>query len=183
MMRMLVAGVLGGIAMYVWATVAHVATPLATMGIRPLPGGIAATAALHDRLGEAPGLYVFPGMNVPVGTETKPIPSGLIAYKPSGGGAMSPRQLGAEFGLEVVEALLTAAALSLVAGFGVRVGLAALIGLAAAISTNFSYWNWYGFSLDYTFANAIIELVKYVVAGVVIALVLGWRRRGSRRRG
>lgn len=179
-MRLVISGILGGIAMYIWASLAHVATPLATMGIRPLPGGPAATAELHDRLGDIPGLYVFPGMNAAVGNEAKPTPSGLIAYSPTGGGAMSPKQLGTEFALEIVEALLTAAALSFVAGFSARVGLAGLIGLAAAISTNFSYWNWYGFDLDYTLANAVIELVKYLVAGVVIAWALGrqsrWRR-------
>jgi hypothetical protein len=58
-----------------------------------------------------------------------------------------------------------------------------MVGVVAAIATNFSYWNWYGFSFDYTLANAFTELVKFVVAGVVIALVLGWRRRPSRRRG
>jgi hypothetical protein len=51
------------------------------------------------------------------------------------------------------------------------------------MATNFSYWNWYGFNLDYTLANAFTELVKFVVAGFVAAVVLGWRRRGSRRRG
>jgi hypothetical protein len=52
----------------------------------------------------------------------------------------------------------------------------------AGMATNLSYWNWYGFDLSYSLANAFIELVKFVVAGVAIALTLGWRRRASRRR-
>ena len=68
------------------------------------------------------------------------------------------------------------------AGFAQRLAMAVMVGVVAALATNFSYWNWYGFSSDYTLANAFTELMKFVVAGVVIALALGWRRRASRRR-
>ncbi|HLY80874.1 MAG TPA: hypothetical protein VKQ70_15940, partial [Caulobacteraceae bacterium] len=57
-------------------------------------------------------------------------------------------------------------------GFSQRLGLAVLVGLIAGMATNFSYWNWYGFGLDYTLANAFIELMKFVVAGLVIAAML-----------
>ena len=42
-----------------------------------------------------------------------------------------------------------------------------------------SYWNWYGFSAAYTFANAFTELVKFVVAGAAIALVLRGRGKAA----
>jgi hypothetical protein len=58
-----------------------------------------------------------------------------------------------------------------------------MVGVIAGMATNLSYWNWYGFDLSYSLANAFIELMKFVVAGVAIALVLGWNRRTSRRRG
>jgi hypothetical protein len=81
-----------------------------------------------------------------------------------------------EFGLEIVESLLLAGVAALVAGgFGARMTAAALVGAIAAITTNLSYWNWYGFTLDYTLANGFMELMKYVIAGLVIALVLGRR--------
>jgi hypothetical protein len=35
-----------------------------------------------------------------------------------------------------------------------------------------SYWNWYGFPLDFTEAAIIIEIVSAVVAGIAIAAVL-----------
>ena len=190
MMRVLVAGVLGGIAMYIWASVAHIATPLARIGLQAPPGGDATIAALHDRFGDKQGQYFFPYM---AGHDAKAMaaqteklrtsPSGLIVYNPPGAGGMSPRRLGIEFGLELVESILTAAILAAAAGFATRFGLAVGIGLIAALATNFSYWNWYGFNFDYTLANAFTELVKFAVAGFVAALVLGWRRRGSRRRG
>ncbi|HEV7157404.1 MAG TPA: hypothetical protein VGN38_03505 [Caulobacteraceae bacterium] len=188
-MRVLVAGILGGIAMFIWASVAHMATPLASIGLQAPPGGEATVAALHERFGDKQGQYFFPYMP---GHDSKAMaaqmeklktsPSGLIVYNPPGSGGIAPRRLAIELGLEVIEAILMAAILAAATtGFGVRWGLAVLIGVIAAIATNFSYWNWYGFNLDYTLANAFTELVKFVVAGLVAAVVLGWRRR--RRRG
>lgn len=76
----------------------------------------------------------------------------------------------------MVESLLMAAIAALAAaGFARRLTIAVLVGVIAGMATNASYWNWYGFGLDYTLANAFIELVKFAVAGLVIALLLGRR--------
>jgi hypothetical protein len=185
-MRILIAGVLGGIAMFIWASIAHVATPLATAGLQPLPNETATVAALHQQLGDKGGLYFFPYAS---GTDSKTMaaqeaklkvgPSGLLAYQgPTPSGAFG-RQLAVELALEVVESLLTAAVLVFAATFGARMGLAVAIGAIAAMATNFSYWNWYGFSDAYTLANAFTELVKFVVAGAVIALVLRGRAKAA----
>ena len=177
-MRVLMAGILGGIAMYVWASVAHL-TPLGAVGVKALPNEAVAVATLKLDLGEARGVYVFPGMTAAKGGPATGA-AGIIVYSPHAPLTLSPRQLGVEFGLEIVESLLLAAAAALVAGgFGARVGLAVLVGVIAAITTNLSYWNWYGFTLDYTLATGFTELMKYVIAGLVIALVLG-RRRAAR---
>jgi hypothetical protein len=188
-LRTIVAGVLGAIAMYLWATIAHVATPLATIGLRAVPNEAAVAMAMHRNLGDKPGLYFLPftsdtGPKAMAEQEAKlkTSPAALIAYRPPGTGGMAPRQLITEFVLELVESLLTAAVLAAAAGFSVRLGMAAAIGLIAAMATNLSYWNWYGFSLDYSLANAFTEFVKFVVAGAVIALALGWRRRGAHLR-
>jgi hypothetical protein len=188
-MRILIAGVLGAIAMFIWATIAHVATPLASAGLKGVPNEAAVSAAMHRNLGDKPGLYFIP---FATGTDAQTMarqeaklrvePSALVAYQPPGSQAMG-RQLGVEFTLELIESFLTAALLATAAGFAPRLAMAAMIGAVAAIATNFSYWNWYGFSLEYTLANAFTELMKFVVAGLAIAVVLGWRRRGARRRG
>jgi hypothetical protein len=188
-MRILIAGVLGGIAMFIWASIAHVATPLAAIGLQALPGGDATVSALHDRLGDKHGLYFFPYMDAhgsnamaAQAEKLKTSPHGILVYNPPGGTGMSPGQLGVELALEVIESILTALLLAAATAFAPRLIMAVAIGVIAAMATNFSYWNWYGFSLDYTLANAFTELVKFVVAGVVIALVLGWRRNRWRVR-
>jgi hypothetical protein len=82
----------------------------------------------------------------------------------------------------VVESLLAAFAIAAAAGVARRLGVALAIGLVAALSTNFSYWNWYGFSWDYTLATAFTELLKYVLAGTAIVALLTWfGRRGGLR--
>jgi hypothetical protein len=181
-MRVIIAGILGGIAMYIWATIAHVATPLAFIGLQPVPNETAVLAAMHKNLGDKPGLYFLPFAN---STDQKTMaaqearlkvePTALIAYRPPGSG-MTVSQLITEFVLELAESLLAAAVIANAAGFAARVGAAVMIGLIAGMATNLSYWNWYGFSLDYSLANAFTELMKFVFAGVTIAFVLGWRR-------
>jgi hypothetical protein len=107
------------------------------------------------------------------------MPQGLIAYQPPGTGAMTPGQLLAEFLLEVVEALICAVLVRfmLFHMFLSRVAAVATIGLVVVITTNGSYWNWYGFPLNYTLANAFSQWIGFVVAGFMIALIYGWWRR------
>ena len=178
MMRVLIAGIVGGIAMYVWASVAHL-SPLGAAGVKALPNEAAAVAAMKLDIGSAGGLYVFPAPSAAKGGPATGA-AGMLAYSPNATLAMTPRQLGVEFALEIVESLLLAAALAMIAGgFGRRFGAAVLVGVIAAITTNLSYWNWYGFPADYTLATGFIELVKYLVAGLVIALVLGRRKSAT----
>ena len=178
-MRVLIAGILGGIAMYVWASAAHL-SPLGAVGVKAMPNEAVALAGLNLNLGNsAGGIYVFPAPSDAKGGPTTGA-AGMLVYSPHATLAMTPRQLGAEFGLELVESLLLAALCALVAGgVGARLGAAALVGLIAAITTNLSYWNWYGFPLDYTLATGFTEAMKYVVAGLVIAWVLGRRRAAA----
>ncbi len=181
-MRVAIAGLAGAIAMFIWASVAHTLTPLASAGLAAMPNEAAIVAALHKSLGDKPGLYFFPSMsgaNDPsMAAKLAASPHGLLAYNPpSADSGVTPRQLVTEFVLELIESVLTAVVIGVAVtrGFAGRVGVAAAVGAAAAIATNFSYWNWYGFSLDYTLGNAFVELMKFIFAGAVIALVLGRR--------
>ena len=186
-MRILLAGLIGGVVMFVWATIAHVATPLASAGLKQLPNEAATIAALHAGLGDQPGLYIFPYLQ---GSGSKAMadlqakrqlgPSGLMAYEAPGSPAFMPRQLVVELVLEIGESLLLAVAVSAAAGIPRRMGVGVAVGVIAAVSTNLSYWNWYGFSWDYTLANAFTELTKYGLAGVAIIAFLAWRGRRAR---
>lgn len=179
--RVVIAGGLGGIAMFFWATFAHLATPLATTGISQIPHEGPLLARMHTTLGRAHGLYLFPRMTVQ-GTDAMTAyqakrmrgPSGLLVYHPPGTPAMEASQLVTEFASEFVQCLIAAVLLAWAAviGYWRRVGFVALVGAAAALTTNLSYWNWYGFPGRYTLAYGAIELLGYVAAGLVIAAVL-----------
>ena len=50
-MRVLIAGILGGIAMYIWSTIAHVALPLGQVGVSQMPNEAAVLAAAQASYG------------------------------------------------------------------------------------------------------------------------------------
>ena len=62
--RILLAGLVGGLAMFLWAWIAHMVLPLGQTGISKIPNERALLQAMHASLGSASGLYLFPGMGV-----------------------------------------------------------------------------------------------------------------------
>jgi hypothetical protein len=57
--RIILAGLLGGMAIFAWEFVAHMATDLAEAGVRALPKEAAIQAAIREDIAE-PGFYLFP---------------------------------------------------------------------------------------------------------------------------
>jgi len=185
MVRILVAGVLGGIAMFVWTSIAHVATPLGQIGFSQIPSEAPLLAAMQSAMADKPGLYFFPWVDPNDPNAQKAYqekaganPSGLILYRPPGAtDGILQAQLIEEFSKELAQTLIAAFLLSLTAlgAYLARVGFVALLGVSAGISTNVSYLIWYNFPLDYTLANASIEIIGALVAGLVIAAIVRGR--------
>jgi hypothetical protein len=184
-MRVLIAGILGGIAMYIWSTVAHVALPLGQVGVSQMPNEAAVLAAAQASNGAKDGLYFYPWvdpkdpqMMQKMSAALKVKPSGLLIYHPPGHGVSDMAgPMVAEFLKELVEALIAAflVSLTVVGSYWGRVGFVSLIGVIAGITTNVSYWIWYGFPADYSLAAVFIEFMDYAVAGLAIAWWLGRR--------
>jgi hypothetical protein len=59
--RVLLAGILGGIAMFVWTTIAHMVLPLGEAGFREIPGEQSVVGAMNSAIGDQAGFYIFPG--------------------------------------------------------------------------------------------------------------------------
>ena len=181
-MRIVIAGILGGIAMFIWTSIAHVATPLGAIGFSQMTDEASVLPVLQNSVGSKPGFYIFPWMDPmdPKAEEAyaekaKTSPSGLLLYRPAGAGiAMTPALLGTEFAKETAQALIAALLLSMtsIGAYAMRVAFVALIHVSAALATNVSYWNWYGFPLDYTVAQMFIVLVEGLLAGLVIAALV-----------
>jgi hypothetical protein len=186
--RVLLAGVLGAIAMFLWMSVAHMVLPLGEVGISEIPNEQAVLAGMQGQIGSSSGLYLFPGMALgPDATRAQKsaamkdyeqklasTPSGLLLYHPPGNKGVTPARLGTEFLTEVIESLLLVflIAKARLTNLGARLGFAAAAAFLAAIPTNVSYWNWYGFPGNYTAAYMIIQIVGFLCVGVVAGLMI-----------
>jgi hypothetical protein len=181
-MRILLAGLAGAVAMFVWTSIAHVATPLGTIGFSQIPNEPAVLQAMDSAIGAKPGLYFFPWVapNDPkmmekVNAAEKAHGHGLLLYHGPGQNIdsdMAPMLI-KEFLKQFAQALIAAWIVSmLAAGFVTRMLVVTLIGVSAGIATNISYWNWYGFPLNYTEVQILIEVVSGLVAGLAIAAII-----------
>jgi hypothetical protein len=172
MMRILIAGLLGGIAMYVWLSAAHM-SPLGQVGVHALPDGDAMISQIGAAAGGKAGLYFLPDHMT-----RKPAaamgPFALVAFTPSAPTGISPLQLVFEFLSELVEAILAAwlLAQARLATYGARVAFVTVIGVIGAVLAEAPYWNWYSFPLDYSLTNVFMQIVGFFVAGLVMAWYL-----------
>lgn len=171
--RIVLAAIVASIAMFIWMSIAHM-SPLGMVGIQTLPDEAPVTGALKDTLADQRGIYVFPKAGME--GNGAPGPTGAVIYSPDDVPSMSGMMpmMASEFVLELVQVLILAfiIAYAKVDGFLCRVGVAAGVGAIAAMSTNGSYHIWYGYPLDYTVANAAIQFIAYVVAGLVLGKML-----------
>jgi hypothetical protein len=178
-MRIFLAGLLGGIAMFVWTSIAHMTPQISSVGISQIPNEAPVLAAMHDGIGAKPGLYLFPWvdpqdpkMMEKTAALTKTGPSGLLIYHPPGASTDVMAMLIGEFAKELAQALIAAFLLAFtpLAGYWCRVGFVTALGLFASLGTDTSYLIWYGFPLDYTLVYTAIGLIGAFAAGLVIAL-------------
>ena len=192
--RAFLAAILGGIAMFIWSFIAHDLLPLGEMGMREFKDEAAVLDALKTNLGDARGLYHFPGHRAGTNATRQEKsdamkramekaasgPSGLLIYHPSREFTFG-KLLGIEFATELLEAILVVFLLTQtrIESFAGRVGFVFLAGILAAITTNVPYWNWYGFPSRYTAAYMSIEIIGFLCVGLIAALVLRNRSPAS----
>lgn len=171
-MRILLAGLAGGIAMYVWLSAAHL-SPLGQVGVHALPNGDTMIAQVSEAAGGKAGLYIFPD-NMSKKPSAARGPFGVLSFTPNAPTGLSPMQLVFEFLSELAEAILAAWLLAQagLAAYGARVAFVTGIGVVAAILAEAPYWNWYSFPLDYSLANAVMQVVGFLVAGLAMAAIL-----------
>ncbi|OLA99009.1 MAG: hypothetical protein DMF36_00805 [Verrucomicrobia bacterium] len=187
-MKILLAGILGGIVMFIWTSIAHMALPLGEAGLGEIPNESAVLSAMQSNIGEQTGLYIFPGRGLGknatrqekqeamkhMGEKIATNPSGILMYHAPGRPLSLGKLLGVELGTELLEAILVVFLLAQtrIASFAGRVGFVLAAGILAAIATNVSYWNWHGFPCVYTASYMLIQIVGFLCVGIVAALVL-----------
>src|SRR5882762_5774560 len=187
-MKILLAGIFGGIVMFIWTSIAHMALPLGEAGLGEIPNESTVLSAMQSNIGEQTGLYIFPGRGLGknatrkekeeamkhMGEKIATNPSGNLMYHAPGRPLALGKLLGVEFGTELLEAILVVFLLAQtrIASFAGRVGFVLVAGILAAIATNVSYWNWYGFPCAYTVSYMLIQIVGFLCVGFVAALML-----------
>jgi hypothetical protein len=184
-MKILIAALLGALAIFLWEFVAHMFTPLGEAGLSYMPAPDAVSSSLQSAIGGKAGMYIFPTGGLTAESsraekqkamqrmteEMKTKPSGLLIYKPAGTEFNFGKSLAIQFVTDLVKALLALALLSQtrLGSFGRRVGFVVLAGVLAAILTNIPYCNWYGFNGTYTISQIATEIIGFFFAGLVIA--------------
>jgi hypothetical protein len=182
MRKVIIGGIVAGLVVFIWGFVSHVILPLGEVGIRQIPNEDAVVGAVKDSISE-PGFYFFPGMDLrrkPTEEEERAWtakyaagPSGVLIYHPQGETPMSPRQLGTEALTNIIAAWIAALLIWQVAGgFGARVLFVTLLGLFSWVTISVPYWNWYRFPADFTIAEAIDQIVGWLLAGLVLAAIV-----------
>jgi hypothetical protein len=189
MTRIILAALLGGIAMFIWTSIAHMALPLGEAGIREMPNESTVLDAMQSNIGENSGFYYFPGLGVgqnPTHEQKNEAmkhmtenlarhPSGILVYHPAGSRPFQmARYVSVEFVTELIEAFLAVFLLAQtrLTSYGARVVFVTVVGIIAAIATNVSYWNWYGFPAVYTASYIFIQFIGFLCVGLVAGLVL-----------
>ena len=186
--RIIIGGILAGLAMFMWGAVSHMALGLQESGIKQFANEAPVLAALKSEIKE-PGFYFFPGMDTsPNMTKEQKAaaqkkweekylagPRGILVYHPDGEQAMSPRQLGLQLIATILAGLVAAFVLAQASGlrsYGRRLGTVALMGLLPFFMVNFPYWNWYGFPGRFTLMELVDKLIELFVAGLVLAAIV-----------
>src|SRR5437868_3859312 len=187
--RILLAGLLGAIAMFAWTFVAHTLLPLGEAGVKNTANDEGLLTELKSTVKNKEGLYIYPTMGLaPDATHAEQSaamekyaqklekhPSGFFIFHPAGSRPMNMGKfLTIEFITELCEALIAVwlLAQSRMMTFGSRLFFVTAVGVIAGIATNISYWNWWGFPGNYTAAYVTIKVVGYFLVGVVAAIMV-----------
>jgi hypothetical protein len=180
--RRLLAAIAGGIVVFVWSAVSHMALGLGSAGIRTIPNEERLAQAIRGVVTE-PGLYFFPGLDPSrkmtpqeerAWTERyRRGPSGLLVVQPAGREPMEPTQFVVEL---LADILAAGVAAFILAGLGgpllARAGAVGLLGVFEWADLSVSYWNWYKFPTLYTGAALVEQVVGWTLAGLVMAAML-----------
>src|SRR5215469_4886467 len=187
-MRVLVAALMGGIVMFLWGAIAHMALGLGNVGMRQPVSEDTVLASLHPGLGNYPGVYILPSVDPDkmrdkatmdaYSAKSKVSPYAFMVYLPQGEDLSDmSAQLPRQWASDTLSALALAFVMGLAAfSFMTRLSIALAAPVFAWLSTLVPYWNWYRFPTNFTLAALIEQVIGWLLAGAVMAWWLG---RGS----
>jgi hypothetical protein len=185
MIRVLVAGVLGGVVVFGCGFVEHMIFGWVGRAFSQFPSE-SAVAEFMKSQELKPGIYMFPQMppDMPkdqkdriyeeINQRYKQGPNGMLVVGPTGEDMMGPQQLGFEAATNVVAALIAAWIVSMLAPstiFPARWLVVLLMGAMAWFSISASYAIWYRFPWPFILDELYCALLEWGVAGLVITAI------------
>jgi hypothetical protein len=188
-MRVLVAALMGGVVMFLWGAIAHMALGLGNPGIHQPANEDVVLSTLHEGLGNQPGVYILPSIDpakmgdkptiAAYSAKAKASPYAWVVYMPQGDDLSDmSQQLPRQWASDTLASLALAFVMGLAAfSFVKRLGIAMAAALFAWLSTLVPYWNWYRFPTELTLAALVEQVVGWLLAGAVMAWWLGRRRK------
>ena len=185
MNRIILGGLLGGILLFLWEGLAHEVLPLGEAGIKGFSNQAVVLASLKENVKES-GFYIFPWMEETPGMTSdqkkqamqaamekgKQGPTGLMMIHPQGRDYSMPKLLGAQFVFDLAAMLLAAFLVSwcgVLKSYGSRLFFVTALGLFPVLSAHLPQWNWYGFPGAYTSAQAVMDVVGFLLGGLAVA--------------
>lgn len=184
-MRILTAGLLGGVVVFLWGAVSHMLLPIGSMGIHGGTPHEAVLQALHDNTPHGEGIYMLPSLSEEqfgdqaamqaMQSVWRSNPYAFIVYQPQGDAHSDMGdELGREFATNLVSAWLAAWLLaSAPFSFRRRLAMATALGVFGWLIVSVPYWNWYRFPLDFTVGALLQHGIGWLLAGAVMAWWLG----------
>ena len=188
-MRIVIAGVIGAIVMFIWGALAHVALPIGEMGMKVASNQDAVMTAMQAGADKGAGVYMVPGMSPEewrdeaamkaFQSKYKDAPSAFVVYDPT------PNPLIQTMGPPLVKQFISNLLVTLLAAwilaqaatsFGTRVLMGAALGLITWLTVSVPYWNWYRFPMDFTIGALLDSGLGLALASVPMAWWLGRRR-------
>ena len=188
MVKVLLAGLIGGLAAFGWGAVSHLVLHIGSRGIDKLPRESTVMATLSENVSR-PGLYVFPGVEAgttPDEKEQKELeeryrkgPTGFLVFDPDGRAFMSGPQFAIQVASDVLAALLGAVLLSMMTrvGYFRRVLFVTVLGMFAWATLDVPAWNWYRFPDEYTLFRLVDGIGRWFCAGIFMAAIVSGRPR------
>jgi len=182
MKKILLAGVVGGLLMFIWSAAAWMALPLHTSTIKAMANEDSVVAAMKTGM-DKKTVYMFPARPTAGGDAAMDAwkkkfsqgPVGMVIYSPAGGDTTI--EMVAEMGIGLVDDILVAMLAAWLlsrstaarAGYFARVMFCGLIGVIICLFIHVANWNWMMYPVDYTTGWIADTLAAWVAGGIGIA--------------
>ena len=182
MKKILLAGVVGGLLMFIWSAVAWLALPLHTSTIRSMANEDSVISAMKSGM-DRKSVYMFPARPTSGDQAATDAwkqkfergPVGMVVYSPAGSSTIP--EMVSEMAIGLLDSILTAMLAAWLlsrstaakSGYFARVMFCGTLGIFICLAVHVANWNWLMYPADYTTAWIMDSLVGWVAGGMGIA--------------